>query len=502
VTENFTELPAALYRAKDVRELDRRAIEKHGVPGIELMTRAGEAAWHLILARWPRARRIVVVCGGGNNGGDGYIVARLAHEQGRDAVVLALAEVRDARSDAGLAHDACAKAGVPIRPFTSDALGNADIIVDAILGTGLEREIAGHFRSAIEAINQTPCPVVSVDIPSGLNADTGRVMGVAVRADATMSYIGLKAGLFTGQGRSCAGTIYFDDLGVPPAVYDGIAPSAQRIRATDLEGLLPAREADAHKGDFGHVLAIGGNYGMAGACALAAVASYRAGAGHVTVATRPAHVGAVVGVCPEALVYGVEDAASLAPLLKDKDVIAIGPGLGQDGWAKSLFAAALDAGRPLVIDADALNLLAADPHARRDWVLTPHPGEAGRLLGVTSSHVQDDRFAVVQQLVTRFSGVAVLKGSGTLVHDGDGCYLCDRGTPAMATAGMGDVLTGVIAALMGQGLPASMAARAGVWLHAVAGEDASRGDRVSVRASELLAPVATRLPLFVAHGPV
>jgi len=494
------ELPASLYRASEVRELDRRAIQDYGIPGIDLMNRAGEAAYRLLCARWPRSRRIVAVCGGGNNGGDGFVVARLARQQGREVQVLQLQSASALKGDAARAFEDCMSAGVKCSRFHAEPLCEADLIVDALLGIGLDRDVAGEYRAAIDAINATDHPILAIDIPSGLNADTGRVMGAAVRAEATMTFIGVKRGLLTGEGRDVSGELYFDDLGVPPEVYNGVASSVRRLRLADLQGVLPARKASAHKGDFGRILIVGGNEGMAGACILAAMAAYRAGAGHITVATRPMHVAPVVAACPEALVYGITDSPSLLPLLESADVVAIGPGLGRDAWARGLFSAALDARRPLVVDADALNLLALDPTNRADWVLTPHPGEAARLLGESTSAIQADRFAAVEQLVARYGGTCVLKGSGSLVNDDGEVALCDRGTPAMASAGMGDVLTGVIAAFMGQGLPRTAAARASVLLHAVAGEAAASGGAISVRASDLLSPIATQVGEFRAHG--
>jgi len=494
------ELPASLYRAREVRELDRRAIQDHGIPGIELMNRAGEAVYRLLCAHWPRSRRIVVVCGGGNNGGDGLVVARLARQQGRDAQVLQLQSASALKGDAARALKDCMSAGAKCSPFHPEALREADLIVDALLGIGLDREVAGEYRAAIDAINTMGKPILAIDIPSGLNADTGRVMGAAVRAEATMTFIGVKRGLLTGEGGDVSGELYFDDLGVPAEAYDGVASSVRRLRLADLQGVLPARKASAHKGDFGRVLIVGGNEGMAGACILAAMAAYRAGAGHVTVATRPMHVAPVVAACPEALVYGITDASSFLSLLETTDVVVIGPGLGRDAWARGLFSAALEARRPLVVDADALNLLALDPTNRTDWVLTPHPGEAARLLGELTNAIQADRFAAVEQLVGLYGGTCVLKGFGTLVHDDGKVALCDRGTPAMASAGMGDVLTGVIAAFMGQGLPRTTAARAGVLLHAIAGEEAASGGAISVRASDLLSPIAARVGEFRAHG--
>lgn len=490
-------LPETLYTAAQMRELDRRAIE-HGIAAGTLMERAGAAAFAALRSRCPRARRIAVVCGPGNNGGDGYVVARLAREAGLEVRVHAVGGVP--KGEALQARTACERAGVPIGALDPAALAGAEAIVDALLGTGLEREVGGEFRAAIEAINAARRPVLALDLPSGLHADTGAVMGVAVRATHTISFIGLKAGLFTGRGREHSGEILFDRLGVPQAVYSGLVPTARRIGEAALRGLLWRRPRDAHKGMFGHVLVVGGGPGMPGAALLAGMAAGRAGAGLVTLAWHPSHAAGVPLAAPELLAYGVANAAELMTLAARADVIALGPGLGQGEWSRQVFQAVLRAGRPLVVDADGLNLLAREPLRAEDWVLTPHPGEAARLLGWDTARVQRDRFAVARAIAESYGGVCVLKGSGTLIaQDGEETVdLCDRGNPGMASAGMGDVLTGVIAALRAQGLGARAAARLGVWLHASAGDAvAQTGGEIGLVASDLLAMLRAQLNRLV-----
>lgn len=483
------ELPRFLYSAAQARELDRRAVEQHRIPAGELMRRAGEAAYWLLRARYPRAARVAVVCGAGNNGGDGYVVARLAHEAGLSVRLLALGERGALRGDGKAAHDACVACGVEPEAFAVGPL-DADVIIDAIFGTGLEREVTGPWRAAVEAINVSGRPVIALDVPSGLHADTGRVLGGAVRAAATISFIGVKVGLLTGAGREHCGDVYFDNLGVPEAVYRDMPVVAQRIVSADLRGLLPRRARDAHKGTGGRVLVIGGERGMPGAVRMAAEAACRTGAGLVTIATHPAHAAALNAGRPELIVHGVADKQALGALLAQSDCVAVGPGLGRGEWGQQVLAAALESARPLVVDADALNLLACDPPHREDWVLTPHPGEAARLIGAGSAtELQGDRLTAVRAVSARYGGTCVLKGSGTLVatHREAELYLCDRGNPGMASGGVGDVLTGIIAALIAQGLTPPDAARLGVWLHATAGDVAAKEGERGLLASDLLA---------------
>ncbi len=495
-------LPEALYTSAQVRELDRLAIEEHGIPGATLMQRAGQAAFDLLRTRWPRARRPAVICGPGNNGGDGYVLARLARELGLTPAVMTVGATEKAKGDAAAARRACESAGVTIHAFNPKSLSGCDVIVDAMLGTGLERELNGEWRAAVEAMNQSPVPVLAVDVPSGLHADTGRVMGAAVQAQATMALIGLKAGLFTAAGRAHSGEIFFNDLGVPPDIYAKAPASFRRLTEKSLHGLLPRRRRDMHKGDAGHVLVIGGDRGMPGAAQMAGEAACRAGAGLVTLATHPEHATRIGAARPELIVHGVSNASELRPLIARADVIAIGPGLGQGKWGAALFGAALDSPLPTVVDADALNSLAAEPLMHRDWILTPHPGEAARMLGMTTQEIQADRFAAVRELVASYGGVCVLKGAGTLVaslYDGV-VSVCDRGNPGMASGGMGDVLTGIIAGLRAQGLISPDAARLGVWVHAAAGDDAAAPGEIGLLASDLLPFVRTRINRLVGHG--
>jgi NAD(P)H-hydrate epimerase len=480
-------LPYALYRAEQVRALDRCAIEQYGISAAELMRRAGAAAFRLLRERWPRARRIAVLSGSGNNGGDGYVVAAEALSAGLQVRLMQLGDhARLSDASAAAAHSFAARGGQaePYRKLP----GDVDLIVDALLGTGLARALTGHYAGAIAAINGARAPVLALDIPSGLEADTGAVLGTVVRADATLTFIGLKQGLFTGQGPACCGRVHFDGLAVPPAIYATQLVSARRIDWRKECELLPPRRRDAHKGIAGHVLVVGGAPGTSGAVRLAGEAALRSGAGLVTLATHPAHAALVNLTRPELMVSAVSDPDQLAGAAARADVVAVGPGLGQGDWGRALFDAALALARPLVVDADGLNLLAQAPQRRDDWVLTPHPGEAARLLGCVAADIARDRFAAATALQQRYGGVVVLKGAGTLIA-GPGqrpIAVCSDGNPAMASAGMGDALTGIIAALLGQGLAAEQAAAAGVCLHAAAADLAAAGADRGLLAGDLM----------------
>jgi len=470
-----------LYTAAQVRELDRIAIQEKGIPGYLLMCRAGQALADCVGRRWPLARQVCVLCGPGNNAGDGYVLARLLRESGLQAKVLFLSDPAGLRGDALHAAQDYLAAGGEAQVFAGSLPSRVDLLVDALLGTGLARPPEADYRSAIEQLNQHQAPVLAADIPSGLHADSGRVPGVAVKADTTVTFIGRKRGLYSGAGKRCAGHLEFDGLEVPSDIHASQPAEVQLVRQPALGPLARAREADAHKGDFGHVLVVGGNRGMAGAARLAAEAAARCGAGLVSVACRAENVPGLNAGCYELMVHGVQQAAELDPLLSRASVVVIGPGLGQGRWSRQLFERVLASKLPLVVDADALNLLTRDPLSRDNWILTPHPGEAGRLLGQATSVIQQDRFAAIRRLVERYKGVLVLKGAGSLIAAASGpIRLCDQGNPGMASGGMGDVLSGVLAALLAQGLGLFDAASAGVWLHGkaadlAAGEHGERG---------------------------
>lgn len=471
-------LPNPLYSAAQSRELDRLAMTEHGLAGSELMERAGAAAFALLQQRWPDARKITVLCGTGNNGGDGYIIARLARESGLAVKVLALGDAAQVKGDARVARDACRAGDGEILEYSEALLPESEIIVDAVFGTGLERDVAGIWAQAIDAVNRLSLPVLAVDLPSGLHADSGRVLGSSIRAEATISFIGLKAGMFTADGPEHCGHIVFDDLGVPAAVYAAMTPMAHRFTGDQLTSCLPRRRRNTHKGESGRVLLIGGGPGMPGAVRLAGEAALYTGAGLVTVATHPEHAAAISASRPELITRGIEYGKQIAPLIKNARVIAIGPGLGQTAWAKDIMASVMESDSPIVMDADALNLLAEEPAQSRHWILTPHPGEAARLLKSSTRTIQKDRMDAARALVQAYGGICVLKGAGTIVANGETLTICTAGNPALATAGTGDLLTGAIASFWAQGLNAFDAARVGVWVHARSADVlASPGER-------------------------
>lgn len=469
--------PRRFFSAAQARELDRRAIAG-GVAGYALMQRAAAAAWRELLRRWPRAQSVAVLCGPGNNGGDGYEIARLARQAGLGVRLFQVGKA-PARGEAAKARKAWLAGGGAAAEYRAQAV-RADVVVDAIFGIGLTRAPGGAAQAAILAVNAARAAgagVLAVDVPSGLDADRGVAPGDAVRADLTVTFIGAKLGLYTAEGPDYAGAVVFDDLGIA----DDLAGTAECLRPESLVALLPRRARTAHKGDMGHVLLVGGEQGMAGAILLAGRAALRGGAGWASVATRAAHAAALTAAQPELMCHGVEDARALRGLLERSTVVALGPGLGRTDWSRAIWSQAVSAPQPMVVDADALNWLAENPQRREaplePWVLTPHPGEAARLLGSTTAAVQADRPAAARELQRRYGGVAVLKGAGTLVQ-GRALALCPYGNPGMAVGGMGDVLCGLIAALLAQGLGAESAARAGVLLHALAGDRAAaRGER-------------------------
>ncbi|MEW8232719.1 MAG: NAD(P)H-hydrate dehydratase [Candidatus Thiodiazotropha endolucinida] len=493
VMPHTEELPYALYRARQVREFDRIAIEEYDIPGAELMERAGSGAYRFLKQRWPDLSEIVVVCGTGNNGGDGYVVARLASQAGLRVRVLQLGEAPQLKGDALIMAESWTALGHPIEPF--EDLGNPDLIVDAVLGTGLERDVTGRWASVIEQINRHPAEVFAIDIPSGLHADTGRIMGCAIEAAATISFIGLKQGMFTGRGPDCCGEIVFDALGIPVRVYAHQLLACKRIDWRKRCGLVTPRRRTAHKGDFGHLLVIAGDRGYSGAARLAAEAAARSGVGLVTLATHPDHAHCINLGRPELMVRGVSEVQEIEQLTQRADALVLGPGLGRNAWGEMCYRAALDSTLPVVIDADGLNWLAEWPQQRENWILTPHPGEASRLLGNDTKRVEYDRFQAAEKIQQRFGGVVILKGAGTLICDGSTqpASLCSDGNPGMATGGCGDVLSGIIGAFMAQDYTNREAAEMGVCLHAAAGDRAAANGEIGLLAGDLLPEVRTLL---------
>ena len=487
--------PLSLHDAAQVRALDARLMAA-GTPGAVLMQRAAQAAWRALRRRWPQVRKLCVLAGPGNNAGDGYLLAAIARRAGWDVQVYSLADPARLRDAAAQAYaEACAQ-GVQVQPWHAEAVLDG-LLVDAMLGTGLAGELREPYATAVARVNASGLPCLALDIPSGLCADTGRLWGAAVRADLTVTFIALKLGLFTGAGPDQVGELCFADLQADAALCAAAPAMAQRLTAGNLQR-LPARPRTAHKGACGRLLVVGGERGYGGAALLAAQSGLRGGAGMVSLATREEHVAGALARCPELMVRGLLSSGQLLALLPGHDVLVVGPGLGQGAWGRSLLTAAAQFEGAQVWDADALNLLAAGRvQIRAGAVLTPHPGEAARLLGCSLAEVQDDRPAAALRLAQRYQAVVVLKGAGSLVTDGHALRLCEHGHPAMAGPGLGDVLAGLIGALLAQGLAALPASELAVWLHARAGERLGQAGR-GLLASELVGVIRE---LLEEHSP-
>jgi len=362
-----------LYTAAQVRQLDRYAIEQEGIPGYELMQRAGNRAFNELLAAWPGAEQILICCGPGNNGGDGYVVARLALEACLRVQLIQLGDCGRIKGEAAQARKDFLDAGGEELAWKG-VLPEADIIVDALLGTGIEREVEGDYLACIQAINNHDASVVSLDIPSGLNADTGTPMGEAVSAELTVSFVGQKQGLHTGIALNYRGRLLFDDLGVPPSAYASVN---SQVSLSQANIAFEPRPLNSHKGMFGHVVIVGGGQGMPGAAIMAGKAALRAGAGRVSILTTPKHAVLIPMHCPELMAHGVEQATDARPVLEQASCLVIGPGLGLGDWARRLFDVALEYPVPTVLDADALL-----------------NSQTGEIIEVTSEYLGDDTVAV------------------------------------------------------------------------------------------------------------
>ena len=476
--------PLSVYSSEQARQLDTIAIEQRGIKGYELMCRAGQAAYTLITNKFPSARKILVVAGGGNNAGDGYVLARLLTSTEFSCAVVPIISPDNLKSDALHAYkDFIEQGGVLLD--SDDELPHCDLIVDAIFGIGLSREIEDPFASVISAINKQTAPVLALDIPSGLNSDTGKVMGVAVCADITISFIGAKSGLLTGQACEHSGDVVIDYLDLSNDIFDQVTPIGNTLSTSTHKGLLPARKAGAHKNSFGHVLIVGGNVGYPNAGALAGIAAARVGAGLVSIVTHPESVSAIAASCTSLMVSGVHQPSDFGNLINLADVIVLGPGLGKDAWARRFFARFIDIQKPIVVDADALTLLSKNPSQSNHWILTPHPGEAARLLACEKTEIELNRLEAVKAIQEKYHGIAVLKGAGTLTCDHQHIGFCLHGNVSLASGGTGDVLTGIIAGLMAQGLSPIDAVNCGVTLHGLAAENISHHGTRGLLASDL-----------------
>lgn len=504
-----------LATAEEMRHADGRASERYGVPSLLLMENAGRGATDAIERGFGpvRGRRVAVVCGRGNNGGDGFVVARHLLARGAAVEVWLAGRPEEVGGDAATNLVALRLAGQAILPVEAGgalllegALARADLVVDAVLGTGVRGAATGPAAVAIDAINRAGRPVCALDLPSGLSSESADVLGPTVRATVTVTFGVPKLGLFLEAGRAHAGRVEVADLGVPRAwLEDGLR--AGLLEAADVASLLPPRPGDAHKGRFGHLLVVAGSLGKTGAAALAARGALRVGTGLVTCALPASQQPVVAGHLAEAMTVALGEPGATAlgrdalpgllELAGRMDAVALGPGSGIGPGTQALLRD-LVAGveRPMVVDADALTALAGQldiaGRARAPRLLTPHPGEAARLLGESIGTIQRDRPGSARRLAQATGAVIALKGAWTVVATPDGeVALNPTGNPGMATGGMGDVLTGVAGGLLAQGLAPVAALQAAVYLHGLAADVVaeSRGE-----AGLLAGDVADALP--------
>ncbi|MDO6766062.1 NAD(P)H-hydrate dehydratase [Agarivorans sp. 1_MG-2023] len=484
-------LPQTLWRAEVVKSQEAVIADKLGISLSLLMERAGQAAFEYLQSAWPGAQKLLVLAGGGNNGGDAYVVARLAKQSGQQVQVIDLGSTTGKPSEAGAAKDAWVAAGGKLE--TLDELDwQCDVIVDGVLGTGITGSLRQPLCDLFAKVNLATAPVLSLDLPSGLCANTGRNLGAVISANATITFIAAKQGLFTGHAAEYVGELVFAGLGIDQQFEKYNVSDVSRVEVSELTQMLQRRSKTAHKGQFGRLAMVGGNKGMPGAIRMAAEASLRTGAGLVNVFTHSENSPVVSAGRPELMVAGIglEHTKLLAESLKPARCVVIGPGLGQDQWAKLLLTETFTQTVHCLVDADGLNLLALAPLRRNDWVLTPHPGEAARLLACSVADIEGDRIAAARHIQQAFGGVCVLKGAGTIIAGNDGkVKICNVGNPGMASGGMGDVLSGIIGGLMAQfAVQHSLfdIACLGVSIHGMAGDLAAAQGERGMLASDLM----------------
>ncbi len=483
-----------LVTASEMRELDRRTIQDLGIPSLVLMENAGRTTYQILRREFPSLQgEVAVVAGRGNNGGDGFVVARYLANAGIPAVVLLLGQRHDVKGDARVNLDILAHQGVQVVEVTAEAdlnpvvhrLAKASLIVDALLGTGLNSQVKGLMAALIERLNHLRPPVLAVDIPTGLSADTGEVLGVALKAEVTVTYGWPKLGQVLPPGRDYVGRLWQVDISIPPALARE-AP-LELAEARELRALLPPRPFGSHKGTFGHLLVLAGAEGKTGAAAMTSEAALRAGAGLVTLGI-PASLNDILEVklteamtlplpeAPGARALGGTAFAPIQEFLDGKMSLALGPGIGTHPETRDLVRRlVMEMACPMVIDADGLNNLdgatAGLKEAPGPRILTPHPGEMARLVGLTTAEVQARRLDLARETAAQLGVVLVLKGAQTVVAAPDGrASLNSTGNPALASGGTGDVLTGLIGGFLAQGLSAWDAGRLGVFLHGLAAD--------------------------------
>jgi NAD(P)H-hydrate epimerase len=475
-------MPMFLYNTETVYQMDRAAVETDGLAEIELMRRAGQRVWQEISTRWPELSLITVFAGSGNNGGDAYVVALAARTQGVEVQFISKGDLGNQSDTSIHFRELWQQAGCEIAAWNQQKI-LGEVIVDGLLGIGLTRELDKDWQSLIHAINQSPADRVAIDIPSGLNANTGMPQPCAVNANLTVTFIGIKTGQYLADGPDYRGELVFYDLGVSSRVSEDLTPTLVVLDRDNIK-LPEKRKRNSHKNNFGHLLIVGGDNGMAGAASLAALAALRTGAGLVTVLVHPECAHSLSAVS-ELMVLGWD---SIDEKLEQATVILVGPGLGASKAAKDCLKKIQGCNKPIVVDASALDAGFLRTLASDQVVITPHPGEAAGLLSTSTSEIQSNRLRASQQLVDAFGVVSVLKGSGSIIQQVESIPAINiTGNPGMASAGMGDVLAGMIAALMGQSLTPFEAAKTAVLIHALGAEEyASDNDETGLIASDIV----------------
>lgn len=473
---NITTNNYQAYKTGQISILDKAFISS-GISSIQLMKRAAEAAFDLLQQEYKNLP-VRVFCGGGNNAGDGYLLAGLLAQRKYSVDLVQIVPTNLLKNDALRACQFAQENGVNFYQSGSQPEIKNGVLIDALLGIGAKGAPRAEFANAIEHMNQSNLPIVALDLPSGLDADTGHASGAVVVASKTISFIALKAGLLTGKGPAVCGDVILADLQIPDELLSQQNAEADIIQLKKSLEFLKSRKADAHKGDFGHVMIIGGDIGYGGAALMAAEAAARTGAGLVSLATRPEHIAASLVRCPEIMARGVVSGQELEPLLSRPGVLVVGPGLGRSPWSEQMLQQAVKSGLPMVLDADALNMLAegrvVPAGVKGQWLLTPHPAEAARLLGKTTAEIQFDRYQSIKELHQKYYACVILKGAGSLVLGDSGkTAVVAAGNPGMASGGMGDVLSGVLGGLLAQGLSMENAAKLGAVLHATAADRAA-----------------------------
>ncbi|WP_070967073.1 bifunctional ADP-dependent NAD(P)H-hydrate dehydratase/NAD(P)H-hydrate epimerase [Vibrio sonorensis] len=493
------ETTKGLYTAQQVKLGEINAAKACEISMYALMKRAGKAAYEYASNAYPHIKKWVILCGGGNNGGDGYVIAQLAKKAGISVSLVALVDPSKLTGDAATAKDEYLLHGGEVLSELDHIDG---LIIDALLGTGLSGDVRESARAWISRVNESTSPVVSVDVPSGLCSDTGRVMGNAIVADHTVSFIGVKQGLVTGAGRGHCGKIEFAGLGVSQVFEQENQASANLLSKQLLVNKLNPRPKNSHKGKNGKALLIGGNKGMGGAIVLASEACARSGAGLTAALMAKESMMACLTRTPEVMSGDWSGGEALNHRVQWSDVLAIGPGLGRTEQSESRFEVAIELakGKAKVVDADALWHLAQSPRWNAQWILTPHSGEAAMLLGCSAEEVENDRYKAVRQIQNQYGGICVLKGPGTLIADKDAVYVCPAGNAGMASGGMGDVLTGVIAAMLAQGQSLLDSALCGVLLHSMAADELAESEgQIGLLAGDL-APKIRELIKFYSES--